>query len=104
MRHFAWLIALTLPLGLVAQPETGVVARSDGAEYAFNAIPCVTVTAGSHLIAAWTAHRAGPQPKLRIVGALSSDGGRTWSGPFPLIDNPGKTDADPSLVIDGKRI
>src|SRR6266508_1133476 len=98
MCHSLSLIALALPLTLVAQPEMGVVARSDGAEYAFNAIPCVTVTPGRKLIATWTAHRAGPHLKPRIVGALSPDGGRTWSAPFPLIDNPGKTDADPSIV------
>jgi len=98
------LIAWVLTQGVAAQPEIGVLARSDGAEFAINAIPSVTLTFGGNLLAAWTAHRAESQPKLRIVGAMSSDSGRMWSAPFPLIDNPGKTDADPSLVVDGKRI
>ncbi len=55
-------------------------------------------------MAVWTAHRAGPNPKLRVVGALSTDGGKTWTAPRVLIDNPGKTDADPTLIMDGKRI
>jgi hypothetical protein len=104
MPRFALLILSGLPLAIAAQLQTGVVARSDGADFAVNAIPCVTRTPRGKLIATWTAHRPEAHPKLRIVGAISTDDGRSWSAPFPLIDNPGKTDADPSLVIDGKRI
>jgi len=50
------------------------------------------------------ARAADPKSKLRIVGALSSDGGRSWTAPFALIDNPGKSDADPNIVVDGGRI
>jgi hypothetical protein len=79
-----------LTQGVAAQPETGVLARSDGAEFAINAIPYVTQTPGGNLLAAGTVHRAESQPKLRIVGAMSSDSGRTWSAPLPLIDNPAR--------------
>jgi hypothetical protein len=98
------LLAVAVPCALTAQMETGVVARTDGRDFAFNAIPCVTATPGGNLIAVWTAHRAESNPKLRVTGSISRDDGRTWSTPVTLIDNPGKTDADPSLVIDGQRI
>ena len=84
--------------------ETGLVAGADGATFALNAIPCVTATPGGKLIAVWCARAADPKSKLRIVGALSSDGGRSWTAPFALIDNPGKSDADPNIVVDGGRI
>src|SRR5438067_13818716 len=80
--------------------ETGSIVKSDGAQYAFHAIPCVTMAPGGNLIAVWTVNSAAPKSKLRIVGAMSRNSGRTWSAPFPLIDNSGKEDADPSLVID----
>jgi hypothetical protein len=105
-RH--WL--LSLPGGVRAfsqrKPsiQTGVVARADGAAFALNAIPCVTATPGGNLIAVWCARAADPKSKLRVVGVRSSDGGLTWTPPFALIDNAGKSDADPSIVIDGKRI
>jgi len=108
------LFSLVLTVGdLLGQPpeeekpffETGVVAKSAGGAFAFNAIPGVAATPGGKLLAVWIAYPAGPNPRLRIVGALSADGGRGWSPPFFLpIDNPGKEDADPSLVIDGQRI
>jgi len=39
----------------------------------------------------------------RIVGIYSSDHGRTWSAPVPLIRTPGH-DLDPSILVAGKRI
>src|SRR5437868_4095944 len=84
--------------------ETGLVAGADGATFALNAIPCVTATPSGKLIAVWCARAADPKSKLRIVGALSSDGGRRWSAPLDLIDNPGKSDADPNIVVDDQRI
>jgi len=104
LRNLPGLLALLLAPALGAPPEMGVVAPSRGGDMAFNAIPCVAATPAGTFVAAWTAHRAGRDPKLRIYAALSADGGRTWSAPSLLIDNPGKTDADPSIVIDGKRI
>src|SRR5215831_13132925 len=84
--------------------HTGVVARADGAAFMLNAIPCVTATPDGNLIAVWCARAADPKSKLRVVGALSSDGGLIWTPLFPLIDNPGKSDADPNIIVDGRRI
>jgi predicted neuraminidase len=84
--------------------ELGTVIKADGGTFNVNAIPCVSVTPGGKLITVWTAPYGGLHSKMRVVGALSPDGGHTWSAPFTLIDNPGKEDADPNVVIDEKRI
>jgi hypothetical protein len=96
---------------LAAQPassrgwfESGVVMKPSAGRPISYSIPCVTVTPAGNLIAVWTAALGTDKYKLSISGALSSDGGRSWSRPFLLIDNPGKEDADPSLILDGKRI
>jgi predicted neuraminidase len=106
--RLGWIFAAVGVLGQVTRQkpffEMGMVVQSDGKDFATNSIPCVTATPGGHLIAVWTAAANTPKAKSRIAGALSSDGGRSWSAPFLIIDNPGKEDADPSLVIDGKRI
>lgn len=82
--------------------ESGAVVRSEAG--AFYAIPCVTLTPDRKLIAVWVGPASTPKHKSQITGALSSDGGRTWSSPFTLINNPGKEDADPNLIVDGERI
>ena len=84
--------------------ETGVVAPSGAAGSAYHGLPNLTVTASGKLVAAWSAWDAGPKSKLRIVAVHSTDGGRSWSTPVAVIDNPGKTDADASLIVDGRRI
>ena len=38
-----------------------------------------------------------------IVGIYSSDHGRTWSEPVPVLRTPGH-DLDPSILVSGKRI
>ncbi len=84
--------------------EVGIVAASGAAGSAYHGLPNLTVTASGTLVAAWTAWGAAANSKMRIVAARSSDGGRTWSAPATVIDNPGKADADASLVVDGRRI
>ena len=55
------------------------------------------------MFAVWSAY-AKPEWRGRIVGAFSSDSGRTWSSPRELIKTPGMDDADPNTVVDGNRI
>jgi hypothetical protein len=97
---------LLLPAAPIEKPvfETGVVAASNPSTAVFNGLPNIIATPSGKLIAAWSAWPTGPNPKLRIVTAQSADGGRTWSAPVTRIDNPGKTDADASFVLDGERI
>ncbi len=82
--------------------ETGAVreAASPGERHAY---PVIARTAGGQLLTVWTMMDAEKRDG-RIVGAFSRDGGRTWSEPVTLIDIPGKMDADPSIIIDGRRI
>jgi predicted neuraminidase len=82
--------------------ETGPVKQSDNAAFYRNAIPAVARLGSGKLLCVWTA--AGKQdPKMRIFGSLSVDG-NTWSAPRVLIDTPGKNDADPVLLVDGRRV
>ncbi len=87
---------------LAAVFQTGAVKQSDKEAFRMNAIPSIARLASGKLLCVWTV--SGPQPtKLRIVGSLSSDGS-TWSEPRILIDTPGKSDADPVLLVDGSRV
>jgi predicted neuraminidase len=82
--------------------ETGAVKQTDHGAYHLNAIPSIARMASGKLICAWTV--AGkPDTKMRIVAAFSADG-RTWSPPKMLIDTPGKNDADPVLLVAGRRV
>jgi predicted neuraminidase len=78
------------------------VSPSNGA--ARNSIPCVAATPGGKLLATWAVPTGESTNKLKIVYSLSQDQGRTWKTPATLIDNPGKEDADPNIIIDGRRI
>lgn len=82
--------------------ETGVVKASASADER-HAYPVIARTAGGQLFTVWTVYW---EKNLdgKILGAFSRDGGRTWGEPVTLIDMPGKLDADPNIVIDGKRI
>ncbi|MFB3903690.1 MAG: sialidase family protein, partial [Acidobacteriota bacterium] len=78
--------------------EQGVAtAPADGAYHAY---PVIARTAAGNLFLAWSMVNPKTQDG-RIVGAFSSDGGRTWGGPKTLIDRPGQNDADPCIVVDG---
>jgi len=91
---------------LLAAPggfETGVVQRSTNDPFYQNAIPSIARLNGGKLLCVWTC--SGKQDKkMRIVGSLSSDGGRTWSNARTLIDTPGKNDADPVLLVAGSKV
>ena len=83
--------------------EAGSVFESDGGAFYTNAYPVVDRLASGKLLTVWTVF-AKDNLDARIVGALSSNGGRTWSTPRTLIDIAGMLDADASLVVDGPRI
>jgi hypothetical protein len=96
-------VACMAPVLFGAGFETGAVKRSDGGRYYNNAIPSIARLEGGELLAVWT-FSGKDDKKLRIAGALSSDGGRSWAEPRILIDTPGKNDADPILLVDGRRL
>ena len=82
--------------------ETGVLAPSHGSS--MNSIPCVAATPGGRLLATWALQDGASNNKLKVVYSLSQDQGHTWKPPATLVDNPGKQDGDPNIIVDGKRI
>jgi sialidase-1 len=83
--------------------ETGIVIKADGATHERNAIPCVARMGNGSLIAVWTASAKG-QGIGHVYGAISSDSGKTWSGPRLLIKDDVMKDGDPNLVVDTQRV
>jgi len=83
--------------------ETGSVKDSDAGAYYINAYPVIARLASGKLLAVWSARSQGDSDG-RIVGAVSSDGGKTWGTPGTVIDIPQMEDGDPSIVVDGPRV
>ena len=103
--HFALLLgAVLIPIWAAASSfETGVIQRSDGGSFQLNTVPAVARLSSGKLLAVWSAY-AKTEWRGRIVVAVSSDGGRTWSAPREIIKTPGMDDADPNFMVDGKRV
>jgi predicted neuraminidase len=99
-RWTCWFIPL---ITLGADPEFGAVKTSDGARYHRNTIPQVARLGNGKLLTVWGAF-AKDDPNGRVVGATSSDGGRSWSAPQLLIDDPQFNDGDPNILADGSRV
>lgn len=77
--------------------ETFVAIHSDGNAFNCNSYPTVATLPDGRLFLTWEAGD-GRSEDTRVVGAFSTDGGRTWSKPQTLIDTP-LVDADPTLVL-----
>ncbi len=76
--------------------ETKVIFPSNPDRFWSNNYPTVALLADGRLFLNWSAR---DEKKFRIVGAFSSDDGRTWSAPETLIDTPNMDDFDPNLVL-----
>ncbi len=83
--------------------ETGIIAASDGAAHLTNAYPVIVRIAGGRLVTAFSVMPK-DDPDGYIAASASDDGGRTWSPPVKALDIPGKLDADPCLLWDGRRL
>jgi Neuraminidase (sialidase) len=82
--------------------ETGTV-RAPSVRGEINAYPVTSRTASGKIFIAWSL--SGPNNNDgRIMGATSSDNGKTWSEGFLVLDIPKKFDGDPCVIIDGNRI
>src|SRR5262245_25420036 len=100
MKRFLFLCPALLA---AADLETGAVKQSDGAGYFTNAYPVVARIESGKLLVVWSATAKG-EKAARVVAALSSDGGRNWSGAQTLIQTSGMSDLDPNILVDGKRV
>jgi predicted neuraminidase len=76
--------------------ETRIIFPADGGRFRVNAYPTVAALPEGRLFLTWS---ASDQKKPRIVGAFSSDGGKTWSAPEDLIDTPNRGDYDPNIIV-----
>ena len=82
--------------------ETGAVVKSDGARLYRNAYSTVARLTSGRLLAVFGAYSQ-DRSSARVVAALSDDGGRNWSNPRQIVDNPGLWDGDPNVIVDGPR-
>lgn len=101
LRPIALLIASCS--AFAASFETGIVAASDGGAHLTNAYPVVVRIAGGRLVTAFSVLPK-DNPDGYIAASISDDGGKSWSTPVKALDIPGKLDADPSLLWDGKQV
>ena len=76
--------------------ESRVIFAAGGARFARNAYPTVAALPDGRLFLTWSASDGA---KIRIVGAFSRDGGKTWGAPEELIDTPGFGDHDPNIIV-----
>lgn len=81
--------------------EEGAVAvpSSKGDQHCY---PVLARTAKGNLFVAWAYFE--PNKDGKIIGALSTDNGKTWNKPVTIIETSGMSDADPAIIIDGDRI
>jgi sialidase-1 len=83
--------------------ETGAVKASDGAKFLRNAQPQVARLGGGRLLAVWDANAKGSADS-RVAGAFSGDGGKSWTEPQTLVDDPNMSDGDPNILVDGQKV
>lgn len=99
-----WILILCAFASLAAAAglESGAVIASDGGGFHRNTIPQVARLGDGRLLCVFSSY-AKDDGNGRIMGAFSSDGGKTWSKPQLLIDDPAKNDGDPNILVDGNR-
>jgi hypothetical protein len=87
------------PFAVSAAPffETFTIIPSDGKEFRENSYPTVATLPDGRLFLTWEA-TGRPGMRSRIVGAFSSDAGRTWSKPEVVIDTE-LEDCDPNIIL-----
>lgn len=71
--------------------------------FSWNGQPRIALAPDGRIFMAWLAS-IGFARGDRVVGSYSADGGRTWSDAIELINNPNRDDADPVILVDGKKL
>jgi lysophospholipase L1-like esterase len=97
-------LAKTQQLPIEAGPhcEIFTAIASDGKEFNHNSYPTVATLPDGRLFLTWEAG-TGKSSNTRVVGAFSSDGGRTWDKPETIIDTP-LLDCDPTIILTSDEI
>ncbi len=101
-RSLGLALLLGSPAAFATGFETGWVKHSDDSGLFLNSSPQIARLGNGDLLTTWCAHVKGSQLD-HIYGALSSDGGKTWSEARLLIQDAVKADGDPNIVVDGNR-
>jgi hypothetical protein len=68
-----------------------------------HALPCIGRLSDGRLLVVWSRY-APNSSDFAVIGADSSDGGRTWERPRVFLDHPGLLDADANIVVIGPRV
>lgn len=71
--------------------------------YGFNHAPSVVALPDGALLAAWFSGPFEASVHQVILGARSTDGGKSWHAAEVLQDFPRKSDFDPAFIVDGGR-
>ena len=82
--------------------EKGVIAAADKPYYS-NYIPNIARLSDGKLLTVWGAGGRSGDRDSRIMGSVSSDGGKVWSTPFQIFSTAGAWNGDPSIVVDGNK-
>lgn len=101
--HFMLLLLCLLAAASAADFQNGTVIASDGGAFHRNSIPQVARLGDGRLLCVFISY-AKDSTDGRVMAAFSEDGGRNWSAPRLLIDEPGMNDADPNILTDGQRV
>lgn len=112
-RLVSCLAALTVTIGAAASEftvlERTVIFRHTSTDpkdpanlSGLNHGPTVATLPDGRLMAAWFSAPMEGADSQRIMQAVSSDQGRTWTAAKVLQDTPGRADFDPSLFVVGK--
>ena len=87
----------SLPITAEPRPEILTAIPADGKDFNLNSYPVVAALPDGRLFLTWEAS-SGQSSNTRIVGAFSSDGGRSWDKPETIIDTP-LADCDPTIIL-----
>ncbi len=94
-------IAAGVDSALGEQPSLERSVTASHQTVAKNCYPCLARLDDGRLLIVWCSWG---DEGSSIIGAFSTDHGRTWSAPNSLIKTPGGRDYDPSIVVSGKSV
>jgi predicted neuraminidase len=116
MHRYFLPLFLLLPESLLAaeKPPCEVVARAVVYQHpaatlgventsAFNHGPSIALQPNGHLLAVWFSAVSEGHESQRIMRAVSTDHGLSWSKAEVLQDFPGRADFDPALLVAGQQ-
>ncbi len=102
-RFFSGLFAVILAGSFAMAQEYSVAAKSDGSAFVRCTIPQVGRLGDGRLFSVFGVVSKDVKHG-RVFGAFSADGGKTWTKPRLLLEDPPFTTGDPNMLIDGNTV